>query len=84
MSINSQFQTGNFTHEVASLKSQSVVEIKFSGQDMGEVVAVCPQISLNSCDVSSGRVNYSGRLIATVVYTDAEGKLCRMQKGAEF
>lgn len=84
MSVNSQYQTGNYTRRVAVLKSQSVVEIKFSGQDMGEVVAVCPQISLNSCEVSSGRVNYSGRLIATVVYTDAEGKLCRVQKGAEF
>lgn len=84
MSINSQFQTGNFTRRVAVLKSQSMVEIKFAGQDMGDVAAVCPQISLNSCEVSSGRVNYGGRLIATVVYTDAEGKLCRVQKGAEF
>jgi len=69
---------------VAKLKSQSMVEIKFAGQDMGEVVAVYPQISLNLCEVSSGRANYSGRLIATVVYTDSEGKLCRVQKGAEF
>lgn len=84
MSINSQLQTGNFTRTVAVINSQSMVEIKFSGQDMGEVVAVYPQICLNSCEVSSGRVNYGGRLIATVVYTDAEGKLCRVQKGAEF
>ena len=61
-----------------------MVEIKFSGQDVGEVVAVYPQISLVNCEVSSGRVNYGGRLIATVVYSDAEGKLCRIQKGAEF
>ena len=84
MSINSQFQTGSFTHRVAVLKSQSMVEIKLAGQDMVEVVAVCPQLSLSSCDVSSGRVNYGGRLIVTVVYTDAEGTLCRIQKGAEF
>ena len=84
MSINSQFQTGSFTHRVAVLKSQSMVEIKLAGQDMVEVVAVCPQLSLSSCEVSSGRVNYGGRLIVTVVYTDAEGKLCRIQKGAEF
>ena len=84
MSINSQVQTGNYMRMVAKLKSQSMVEIKFAGADMGEVVAVYPQIALNLCEVSSGRANYSGRLIATVVYTDSEGKLCRVQKGAEF
>lgn len=84
MSINSQVQTGSYTRKVAQLKSQSMVEIKFAGADMGEVVAVYPQIALNLCEVSSGRANYSGRLIATVVYTDSEGKLCRVQKGAEF
>lgn len=84
MALNTQYQTGNFTHKITSLKSQSMVEIKFSGQDVGEVVAVYPQISLNSCEVSSGRVNYGGRIIATVVYADEEGKLCRIQKGAEF
>lgn len=84
MAINCQVQTGNFTRKVAALKSQSMVEIKFAGQDTGEIVAVYPQISLNSCEISSGRANYGGRLIATVVYCDSEGKLCRVQKGAEF
>jgi len=84
MSIQAQFQTGAFTRQVATLGAQSMVEIKFSEENAGEAVAVEPQISLNSCEISSGRVNYSGRLIATLVYTDEEGKLCRVQKGAEF
>ncbi|MBD5583684.1 MAG: hypothetical protein HDQ88_01175 [Clostridia bacterium] len=83
MAINAQNQTGTYTRRVVELNAQSMVEIKF-GQDAGEVVAVYPQISLNSCEVSSGRVNYGGRLIATLVYTDEGGKLCRIQKGAEF
>ena len=83
MAINAQNQTGTYTRKVADLSTQTVVEIKF-GQDAGEVVAVYPQISLTSCEVSSGRLNYGGRIIATLVYADAEGKLCRVQKGAEF
>ena len=83
MAINAQNQTGTYTRKVADLSTQTVVEIKF-GQDAGEVVAVYPQISLTSCEVSSGRLNYGGRIIATLVYADADGKLCRVQKGAEF
>lgn len=84
MAINSQFQTGACTRQIAVLSTHSMVEIKISSQDVGEIVAVYPQISLNSCEVSSGRVNYGGRLICSVAYLDEEGKLCRIQKGAEF
>ncbi|MDE6585582.1 MAG: hypothetical protein K2K80_02760, partial [Clostridia bacterium] len=84
MALNAQYQTGTYTRTAAKLSAQSVIEIKFSASDLGEAVAVYPQISLNSCEVSSGRVNYSGRLIATLVYIGEEGKLCRVQKGAEF
>lgn len=83
MAINAQNQTGTYTRKVTSLSTQTVVEIKF-GQDVGEVVAVYPQISLTACEVSSGRLNYGGRIIATLVYTDGDGRLCRVQKGAEF
>lgn len=84
MAINAQQQTGTYLKQVAALSTQSVVEIKFSGQEIGEVVAVYPQISLSSLEISSGRANYGGRIVCTVVYTDGEGKLCRVQKGAEF
>lgn len=82
MAINAQNQTGTYTRKVTDLSTQTVVEIKFG--DAGEVVAVYPQISLTSCEVSSGRLNYGGRIIATLVYADGDGKLCRVQKGAEF
>lgn len=84
MAINAQYQTGRYTRTAVKLSAQSIVEIKFSAPDLGEAVAVYPQISLNSCEVSSGRANYSGRLIATLVYVGEDGKLCRVQKGAEF
>lgn len=67
------------------INSQSVVECRFpQSSEISEVIAVYPQVSVVSCEPSSGRVNYSGKLILTIVYCDEEGKLCRMQKGAEF
>ncbi len=84
MSLSTQYSTGTYTRRLAVINSQSIVEIRFSGQDIGEVVAVYPQVSLSSCEVASGRVNYGGRLVCTVVYVDESGKLCRVQKGAEF
>lgn len=67
------------------VESQSVVECRFpQSSEITEVIAVYPQVSVVSCEVSSGRVNYSGKLILTIVYCDEGGKLCRMQKGAEF
>lgn len=75
--------TGVYTRKIADFKAQSIVEIKFTEQDMGEIVAVYPQVSLTSAEVSSGRINYGGRLICTVVYADGSN-LCRVQKGAEF
>lgn len=84
MSLSTQSSNGTFTRRVAVIKSQSIVEIRFSDREIGEAAAVYPQVSLSSCEVSSGRVNYGGRLVCTLVYADGNGKLCRMQKGAEF
>jgi hypothetical protein len=78
-------QSQNFTGLSVELSSQSVVECKFpQSSQITEIIATYPQVSLLSCEVSSGRVTYGGRLILTVVYIDENGKLCRMQKGVEF
>ena len=84
MSISTQSESSAHTKRVASIKSQSIVEIRFSGREAGEIIAVYPEVSLSSCEANSGRVTYGGRLICTVVYADEDGKLCRIQKGAEF
>lgn len=84
MSLSTQSSTGAYSRRVAVIKSQSIVEIRFSGRETGEIIAVYPQVSLTSCEAASGRVTYGGRLICTVVYADEDGKLCRIQKGAEF
>lgn len=84
MSLSTQYSTGTYQRRIAVIKSQSIVEIRLSGQEIGEVSAVYPQVSLSSCESASGRVTYGGRLGCTVVYADEGGKLCRIQKGAEF
>lgn len=84
MSLSTQYSTGTYQRRIAVIKSQSIVEIRLSGQEIGEVVAVYPQVSLSSVETASGRVTYGGRLVCTVVYADENGKLCRLQKGAEF
>lgn len=82
MSLTVRNQTGIYTRLLKTLYSQSIVEIKF-GEETGETVSVSPQISTLSCETDSGRANYSGRLVCTLVYSE-DGKLCRVQKGAEF
>lgn len=83
--LNPVINSSGYNRLVKQISSQSVVECRFpQSSDITEVIAVQPQLSLVMCEASSGRVNYAGKLILTVVYSDEEGKLCRMQKGAEF
>lgn len=83
--LKPETNTQTFTKKIADISSQSVAESRFpQSNDVIEVLAVYPQVSLLTCETSSGRVNYGGRIVFSVVYADEEGKLCRMQKGAEF
>ncbi len=83
--LNSQKSKESFLNLTGRLNSQSVAECRFpQSGEICEVIAVYPQVSCVSCEAASGRVNYSGKLILTIVYCDEENKLCRMQKGAEF
>lgn len=77
--------TESFNKQIKNVRSQSVVECRFpQSSEITEIIAAEPQVSVISCEAASGRVNYSGKLVLTIVYSDEEGKLCRMQKGAEF
>lgn len=85
MSIKAEYQTETYIKRIATVTSRSVVECRFSfGDGVSEVLAVSPQLSPAGCEVSSGRVNYGGRLVCTAVYADVNGNLSRAQKGAEF
>ena len=77
MSVNAQYSSESYVKMIASPRSQSVVECRFSVDGMGEMLAVGVQVACTGCEVTSGR------LVCTVVYADGQ-KLCRAQKGAEF
>ncbi len=83
--MNCSKNTQNYWRVMGTLRSQTAVDIRLIGEDdIGEVISLTPRLSLINCEVSSGRVNYTGKLVLTVVYVSSEGKLCRMQKGVEF
>lgn len=85
MQLKAEYQSESYIKEIAVLTSRSAVECRFSfGDGVSEVLAVSPQLSPEGCEVTSGRVNYGGRLVCTAVYSDVNGKLGRAQKGAEF
>lgn len=83
--LKPEINSESYTSLIKTLRAQSVAECKFpQSSEINEIIAVYPQVSCVSCEISSGRVDYSGKLVLTLVYTDESGKLCRMQKGAEF
>lgn len=85
MSIKPQYNTENYFKHDCTASGQSIVECRFAqSDDLAEVTAVHAQVTLSDCTASSGRINYGGRLVCTVVYVDEGGKLCRVQKGVEF
>lgn len=85
MPINPQYNTENYFKRECSVNGQSIVECRFPQSDgFTDVTAVHAHAALSDCSASSGRINYGGRLVCTVVYIDEGGKLCRVQKGVEF
>lgn len=85
MSIKPQYNTENYFKHECDVNGQSIVECRFSqSDDLADVTAVHAQVTLSDCTAQSGRINYGGRLVCTVVYVDEGGKLCRVQKGVEF
>ena len=83
--FNPAILSDNFKKQISTKSVQTIVECRFpQTDDIVEILAVYPQASSTSAEVSSGRVNFGGRLVCTVVYVDDGGKFCRMQKGVEF
>lgn len=82
MAIKAEYQNSVKSVHKKTLESQSVIEIRFS--DMGEITSLSTQVWQSSLEISSGRVNYGGRVVLSVAYVGDSGAICRMQKGGEF
>lgn len=85
MSFEPEYETYDFTGEIARCKGQSVVECRLTGVgEIASVLAVRASVALISATAGEGEVRYSGKLFLGVIYEDGERRICRMERGVEF
>ena len=65
------------------LNAQTAVECRF-GQEVETVLTVSCCAVLTGADVGNGEVRYYGKAHFSIVYEDAEKRVCRAEKGVEF
>lgn len=84
MSIKPYYETYRYTTKLTTVKGQSVVECRLPSEEISTILAVYAKAVPADCVPSDGEVRYNGKLYLTVVYEDAEKKICRIERGAEF
>lgn len=84
MLIQPKFETYRYTGEIDCLHSQSMVECRLPGSEIGGILAVQASAVPTECVCMDGEVRYGGKLLLCVVYEDADKKICRVERGAEF
>lgn len=84
MSVKPFFETYRYTGEVARLFSQSIVECRLPGSEIGTILSVQAHAVPTECACVDGEVRYGGKLLLCVVYEDGDGRICRAERGAEF
>ena len=84
MSIKPQYETYRYTGEICRLQSQSIVECRLPGSEIGSILAVQATATPTETHCVDGEVRYGGKLLVCVVYEDSNRKICRMERGAEF
>ncbi len=84
MSVKAQYDTYRYTGEICRLQSQSIVECRLPGSEIGTILAVQAHAVPTECVCADGEVRYSGKLLLCIVYEDGDRKICRAERGAEF
>ena len=84
MSVKPQYETYRYTDELVTLNSQSMVECRLSGSEIGSILAVQATATPTECVCVDGEVRYKGKTLLCIVYEDGDGKLCRVERGLEF
>ena len=84
MSIKPQYETYRYTGEVCRLHSQSMVECRLPGSEIGAVLAVQAVATPTESACTDGEVRYGGKLLVSIVYEDGERNVCRAERGVEF
>lgn len=65
------------------IAAQTAVECRF-GQEVETILSVHCAAALTGAEVASGEVRYFGKAHFSIVYEDAEKRVCRAEKGVEF
>ena len=84
MAVKPQYETYRYTGEVAKLHSQSMVECRLSGTEIGSILVMRASAITIDCTCVDGEARYKGKAILCIVYEDGEGKVCRAERGVEF
>jgi hypothetical protein len=84
MSIRPHFEQYRFATQICTAKDQTIVECRLAGAEISTVLAVHAQVSPTAAQAADGEIRYEGRLNIHVVYEDADGRICRAERGAEF
>lgn len=79
-----QFETYRYVGEICPIKSQSIVECRLPGSEIGSILAIHAQVVPGECTCLDGEVQYGGKLLLSLVYEDLDKKVCRVERGAEF
>ena len=79
-----QFESYRYVGEVSRLQSQSMVECRFAGSEIGSVLAMQVNVAPGECICKDGEVQYAGKAIISLVYEDGDRRICRAERGVEF
>ncbi len=83
MAMNTQTETFRGFGNVGALHAQTAVECRFGGE-VETVLAAHAVATLSGAEAGNGEVRYFGKVLFSVVYEDAEKRVCRAEKGVEF
>ena len=83
MAMNTQTQTFRGFCRAGELNAQTAVECRFGGE-VETVLSVHAAATLSGAEAEDGAVRYFGKVLFSVVYEDAEKRVCRAEKGVEF
>lgn len=84
MSVKPQYETYRYTDGIVQLHSQSMVECRLAGSEIGSILAVQASAVPTECVCVDGEVRYKGKAVLCIMYEDGDGKVCRAERGMEF
>ncbi len=82
--VKPHYEMARFTTEICTVQGQSIVESRLAGGEIASVLAVHAHGYVGDWKLEEGRVQYSGKVTFTIVYEDAEKRVCRVERGVEF